>query len=142
MSDFNYFVDSNIFLRPIVKDDLEKVKECERFFEEIKEGKIKVFTSNLVLAEIVWVGSSLYKIKKDEIIKALKGILDFRNLKIVNNFDSRLGVEIYEKFPVKFIDALIASNPLIFQKKVIVVSYDKDFDKIGIKRKEPKEIIK
>jgi predicted nucleic acid-binding protein len=53
MKEFNYFLDSNIFLRPIIKDNFQKVKECEILFEEIKRGKLKAFTSNLVLSEIV-----------------------------------------------------------------------------------------
>lgn len=35
MKEFKYFLDSNIFLRPIVKDDIQKVKECERIFKKI-----------------------------------------------------------------------------------------------------------
>jgi predicted nucleic-acid-binding protein len=133
-------LDSNIFLRPIVKDNLERVKECEILFEKIKKGELKVFTFNLILAEIVWVCASFYQIKKEEILKILKSILKFKNLKIIDDFNSYLAIELYEKYNIKFIDALIASNPAIFQKKAIVVSYDKDFDKIGIKRKEPKGI--
>ena len=141
MKEFNYFLDSNIFLRPIVKDDIKKVKECEEVFKKIKDGKIKVFTSNIILAELVWVGQRFYKIKKEELVEVLKSILDFKNLKIRDDFNSRLAIEIYEKKSVKFIDALIASNPAIFRKEIIVVSYDKDFDKIGIKRIEPKKIV-
>jgi predicted nucleic-acid-binding protein len=142
MKEFKYFIDSNIFLRPIVKDDSRKVKECEGLFEKIKLGEIKAFTSNLILAEIVWTGYRFYQIRKQELVKTLKGILGFKNLKIKDNFNPDLAIEIYSKLPVKFIDALIASNPSIFQKKIIVISYDKDFDKIGVKRIEPKEIIK
>lgn len=142
VKEFNYFIDSNIFLRPIIKDDPQKVKECGVIFEKIQKGEIRALTSNLVLAEIVWTGLKFYKIKKEELINALKGILDFKNLKIINDFSSRLAIEIYGKFPIKFIDALIASNPQIFRKEIIIVSYDKDFDKIGVKRKEPRNLIK
>jgi len=141
MKDYKYFIDSNIFLRPIVKDDLAKVKECERIFEKINKGEIKAFTSNLVLAELIWTGKKVYGIEKTELIKVIRGILDLRNLKIVDDFNSRLALAIYEKYPIKFIDALIASNPKIYKKEAVVVSYDKDFDKIGIKRKEPSQII-
>jgi len=141
VKEFKYFLDSNIFLRPIVKDDLEKVRDCERLLEKIEKGEIRVFTSNLVLTEIAWMGSSFYKIKKEDLIRVIKGILDFKNLKIIDNFDSRLAIELYEQKSVKFIDALIASNPLIFNKKAKVVSYDKDFDKLKIIRLKPKEII-
>ncbi len=140
MNGFEYFIDSNIFLRPIVKDDFRKVKECEELLEKLKSGEIKAFTSNLILAEIVWTGGRFYKIEKGDLITAIKGILGFKNLKVVEDSNPNLAIEIYEKFPVKFIDALIASNSKIFQREVSVVSYDKDFDKIGIKRIEPSKI--
>lgn len=139
MNGFEYFIDSNIFLRPIVKDDQQKVKECEELFGKLKAGKIKAFTSNLILAEIIWTGGRFYKIEKGDLITAIKGILGFKNLRVVEASNPNLAIEIYEKFSVKFIDALIASNPAIFNKEVAVVSYDKDFDKIGIKRIEPKK---
>ena len=141
MKEFKYFLDSNIFLRPIIKDDIQKVRDCERVFEKIKKGEIRAFTSNLILAEIIWTGLKFYEIKKEELIKVLKGILDFKNLKIVDNFNSRLAIEIYERKPIKFIDALIASNPSIFKKETKVISYDKDFDKLRIIRIEPKELL-
>lgn len=137
MNGFEYFIDSNIFLRPIVKDDRQKVKECEKLFGKLKAGKIKAFTSNLILAEIIWTGGRFYKIEKRDLITAIKGILGFKNLRVVEASNPNLAIEIYEKFSVKFIDALIASNPAIFNKEVAVVSYDKDFDKIGVKRIEP-----
>jgi len=140
MKDYKYFIDSNIFLRPIVKDDLQKVKESEKFFEKINKGEIEAFTSNLILAELIWTGKKVYGIEKTELIKAVRGILDFRNLKIVDDFNSRLALEIYEKYSLKFIDALIASNPKIYKKEAVVVSYDKDFDKIGVKRMEPRQL--
>jgi len=142
MKELNYFLDSNIFLRPLVKDDPKKTKECEILFERIKRGEIKAFTSNLILAEIVWLCSRFYKIEKEEIIKILRSILYYRNLKIIDKFDPHLALEIYRKYNIKFIDALSSSNPKIYQKKAIVVSYDKDFDKIGVIRKEPEDLIK
>lgn len=47
----------------------------------------------------------------------------------------------FEQKPVKFIDALLASIKEIKEKKWKVVSYDRDFDKLGVVRIEPKEII-
>jgi len=141
MSEFRYFLDSNIFLRPIVKDNPEKVRDCEGLFEKLKKGEIKALTSNLILAEIIWVGNSFYKIEKKDLVGMIRGILDFKNLKIIDSFDSRKAMEFYEKYPVKFIDALIASNPKIFKKEITIISYDKDFDKLDVKRKEPKEVL-
>ena len=137
-----YFIDSNIFLRTLIKEDEKSFKECYQFLNLVQENKIKAFTSSLILAEINWVLESFYKFKKSEIIKALKSILNLKGLKIVDKTKPILAVEIFQNFNVKFIDALIASNPQIFKKQAIVISYDKDFDKMKIIRKKPKEIIK
>ncbi len=137
-----YFIDTNIFLRVLVKEDEGVFKDCQKFLNLIRQNKIKASTSTIILSEIDWVLESFYKFPKEKVIEGLSSILKLKNLKITDRFNPDLAIEIYKNSLVKFIDALIASNPQIFQKKVIVVSYDKDFDKIGVKRKEPKEIIK
>ena len=142
MKGYNFFIDSNIFLRTLLRDKEGSFKDCVKFLNKIKRGEIKAFTSNLVFAEINWTLLRFYKFPKEKIIAGLYSILKLRNLKILNRFNPILAVEIYKNLSVKFIDALIASNPQIYQKKVIIVSYDKDFDKIGIIRKEPRQIIK
>jgi predicted nucleic acid-binding protein len=142
MKEYNCFIDSNIFLRTLLRDEEKTFRDCVGFLNEVKKGKIKAFTSNLILAEINWTLLRFYKFPKEEIIKGLYSILKLKNLKFIDKFDSNLTIEIYKKFSIKFIDALIASNPQIYQKKAIVVSYDRDFDKIGIIRKEPKDLIK
>ena len=142
MKDCNYFIDTNIFLRTLLKDDEKTFPDCLKFLNQIKTRRIKAFTSNLILAEINWTLSKIYKFPKEKVIEGLISILKLKNLKIIDKFNPFSAVEIYKNLPVKFIDTLISSNPLIFQKKTIVISYDKDFDRIGIKRKEPKEIIK
>lgn len=135
-----YFIDTNIFLRVLVKENEEVFKDCQKFLDLIRQNKIKAFTSTIILSEIDWVLESFYKFPKEKVIEGLSSISKLKNLKITDNFDSNLAIEIYEKSPVKFIDALIASNPAIFNKEVAVVSYDRDFDKIGVKRIEPSKI--
>lgn len=142
MKEYNYFIDTNIFLRTLLRDEEEKFRDCLEFLNKVKRGEIKVFTSILILAEINWTLLRFYKFPKEKVIEGLNSIIKLKNLKIINKFNANLAMETYEKFPIKFIDALISSNPQIYQKKVIVVSYDKDFDKIKIIRKEPKQILK
>jgi len=72
----------------------------------------------------------------------LYSISRLKNLRIIDKFNANLAIEIYKKLPIKFIDALIASNPRILKKEVMIISYDKDFDKLNVIRKEPKEVIK
>lgn len=140
MKEFKYFLDSNIFLRPIIKDDPRQAEECKILFEKIKSGEIKALTSSLVLAEIAWVCKSVYGLGSGEIVKILKGILGFKYIKFVDDFDPFLAVEIFQNFNVKFIDCLTASNAWIYKREVAIISYDGDFDKLNVIRKEPAEV--
>lgn len=75
-------------------------------------------------------------------VKAFKSIINLRGLEICDQYDYlKEAVELWEKYSVKFIDALIASNKEILEKKIIIVSYDKDFDKLTVIRQEPKEAL-
>ncbi|MCK4781593.1 PIN domain-containing protein [Candidatus Parcubacteria bacterium] len=137
-----YFIDTNIFLRILAKEDEKSFRECYSFLKLVEIKQIKAVTSPLVLAEIDWVLENFYKYKKAEAVKALKSISKLRGLKIISDVNIFLAVEIYKNHSIKFIDALIASNSKIIKKEIMIVSYDKDFDKIKVIRKEPRELIK
>ena len=137
-----YFLDTNIFLRPVTKDHFQQTADCEKLFLLIQDNTIEAVTSNIVLAEFLWTAQSFYHVSKQETVASMKGILGIPGLAIEDSFDPFAALQYYESFPVKFIDALIASHTLIQERKAIVVSYDKDFDKLGVPRTEPKDIIR
>lgn len=141
MSGDNLFIDSNIFLRIIAKDDIEKLKDCEHLIEKISQRKIKAFTSSLVLAEVIWTCLSYYRLNKSQSAQILQGILNIKNLKIQDKHDPFLALEYYRTLKIKFIDCLIASNPDIASGKASIVSYDRDFDLLSIRRREPRQLL-
>ena len=47
------FIDSNIFLRFLVKDNLKMAQETKRLFELMEKGSIKGETDVIVLTEII-----------------------------------------------------------------------------------------
>ena len=49
------FVDTNIFLCFLTNDDPRKADACEQLFKKAVSGKESLFTTELVIAEIVWV---------------------------------------------------------------------------------------
>lgn len=138
----NYFLDSNIFLRFYANEgDKQVIADCFSLIDIIRIGKIKAKTSHLVISEVVWTLQSYYKASKDQIVKVINSIESIPNLKIDNKFTTNIAHQLFEVKNVKYIDALIASNPEIQSKKMIVISYDKDFDKLGVKRLEPKDLL-
>jgi predicted nucleic acid-binding protein len=134
-----FYLDTNILLSLLIERD-DKQKECLKLVEKIKQNKINAVTGNIVLAELVWVLKSYYGIPKKEISEKLRGITRLRGLKIIDDYDLSRAIDIYEKKSLKYIDALIASTKLVNLKKWVVVSFNKDFDKIGVLRKEPADI--
>lgn len=136
-----YFIDTNIFLRVVAKEDEKTFEECFRLFEKIKRNKIEAVTSKIVLAEIAWTLSSFYKFSKEKVVEALESISKTGGLVIVNDGDTRLAIELYKNHSVKFADCVIASLEEIQTGKWIIISYDKDFDKLKVLRKEPKNIL-
>jgi len=132
-----YFIDTNIFLRVLLKDNEGFFKECSKVLNLIRNDEIQAFTSTLVLSEMEWVLRGFYKFEKQKVIEGLEGIIKLKNLKVIDKFNFQLALDIFRKNNVKFIDTLLASNLKIFKKEVTIISYDKDFDKIGVKRIEP-----
>ena len=137
-----FFVDTNIFLRLIARDDEKQYQECLQVMNKVREEKFQAFTSPLVLAEVQWTLGKFYQLKKDEIIRAMQAILSLRNLKIIEDADFQTAVTLYTSHSIKFVDCLIASHFSILQGTLQILSYDKEFDKIkGVERVEPKKIL-
>jgi predicted nucleic-acid-binding protein len=137
------FLDTNIFLRYLVKDNITRVelKECQDIFSSIKNKKFAALTSSHVFSEIVWTLRSYYDFKKEAIIESLQVFLA-TGIDLDDRININFSLAFFEQHNLKFIDCLIASNPDIFSGQLPVVSYDKDFDKLPVKRLEPKEVLK
>lgn len=135
-----YYIDTNIFLRALVVEEENQSKQCIFFLRKVKNNQAKAVTGNIVIAEVAWVLKSYYKFSKEKIVELVKSIIHLRGLTIEDNLDIGKGLEIFANENIKYIDALIASIKPIQGKKWTVVSYDKDFDKLGVIRKEPGQL--
>ena len=136
-----YFIDSNIFLRVLIREDEKTYQECSRVLSLIKNSDVMAYTSTLVMAEINWVLANVYKTPKQTVIPLLNSISRLPQLHIVDQYHFEWGMALYEAHSVKFIDAMIAAHSLVAINHIPVVSYDKDFDKLGVKRITPSELI-
>jgi len=135
------FLDSNIFLRFLIKDNRQMAKETKALFEAIEKGKIKAETDLIILVEIIWVLSSFFKIDREKIFEYISLLLKLKNFIIKDEEIISQALDFYRKTSVDFIDAFCAS--FVLRKKInFLCSYDKDFDKIkGVKRVTPKDLI-
>jgi len=99
------FVDTNVFLRFFVRDVEVQYEKARALFEKAEAGTIKLETSELVIAEIVWVLESFYGFTRKEITEVLATLLASRNLKIANHTKIGHAVVLYASGNLDFIDA-------------------------------------
>ena len=133
------FVDTNVFIRFLTKDDPQKAERCFELLESARKGKVKLQTTESVVSEIVYTLSSkrLYNLYPQDIYEKLLPILKIRGFKISHKRTIIAALGIYSKYKIDFEDAILVANMLRTEAKEIY-SYDRGFDKIvDIKRLEP-----
>jgi predicted nucleic-acid-binding protein len=74
-----------------------------------KDGDVSLITSDIVIAELVWVLSSFYRLEKAFIGELLRAILNTEGFRVDNSDVIEVSVDIYETETIDF----ITSNPLI-----------------------------
>jgi len=134
------FIDSNIWLRFFLADEEKSFKACQKLFQLVEAGKIKPYTSTLVLLEVYYVLNSVYKIVSTSVFQDLKDILATRNLTLVEKTDFVKSLDLCKALKIKLADCLISCQ---IPENTFLVTYDKDFKKFkNLKVKRPEELTK
>ncbi|HHI96517.1 MAG TPA: PIN domain-containing protein [Thermodesulfatator atlanticus] len=118
-------IDTNVVLRYLLRDHEEFYKEAEALFDRAFSGKKKLFLLDTVIAEVVYVLSGLYKVKRQEIAQVLKELLKAKGINAVDKevlFDA---LETFAKKNLDFVDCLICAYATKYQ----VISFDKKVQK-------------
>lgn len=137
LQDKSTLVDTNIFLRYLVIEDEEKAERCRALFERAVAGEERLYSTSLVMAELVWVLQRVYGWERGEIAESLAFILNTRNLHFAEAGMLLAALETYAQSGVDFIDAYHAAL-LEERDETRLYSYDEDFDKIAeLERVEP-----
>src|SRR4030042_2837573 len=133
------FVDTNIFLRFLTGDNPEKARKILTLLEPTRQKGLQLVTSDLVIAEVVWVLTSkrLFNLPKESVKENFLPLLleDFISFPAKGYVASVF--ELFVDKNISFIDAYNAVYARRIQTDAIL-SYDKDFDKLDfITREEP-----
>lgn len=134
------FLDTNIFLRFFVDAKGKQHRDCIRLFELMEVGEVRGIICSVIVLEIYFTLRSFYRFSNKKCEGLLKQILTASNLKIIDNFDYNRALELFTNTGVKFADCLIACLKF-FEKGGTIVSYDKDFDRLGVERVEPARVV-
>jgi predicted nucleic acid-binding protein len=133
------FIDANVFIRHLTRDDPKKAQACLELFQQAQKKEITLITSESVIAEVVYVLSSkrLYNLPREEIRKLLYPLLSLPGLKLTNRKTHLHALDLYATYPLDFEDALTVAQ--MKRRKISeIYSYDRHFDQVaGITRLEP-----
>lgn len=91
------FIDTNYFLRFLLKDVKKQHQEAKELFLKGAEGRLKLFTSLVVIFEIYWVLTSFYQEKKEKVIEILEKIFNLKFIEIENKELLQEALKIYKK---------------------------------------------
>ena len=133
------FLDTNILLRYLTRDDPEKAEACLALLLRVERGEEVVVTSDLVIAEVVFTLQSprQYGLSRDQVRQLVEPIVSLRSLRLPNKGLYSRAFELYCQLNISFTDAY---NTALMENRGIreIYSYDADFDRVvGLTRVIP-----
>jgi predicted nucleic-acid-binding protein len=99
------FVDTNVFLRFLTNDDPAKAARAQALFKRAVAGEVRLRTSLLVVAEMVWTLESYYELEAVDVADKISKILNTPNLACPEAPTIRQALDLYVEANIDFIDA-------------------------------------
>ena len=124
------FIDTNVWLRYLLRDDENAYQTCLKVFSWIAESKIRPYTSSLVLLEINFVTAKIYHASPSEVISTLEKVLKTRNLTLLEKTDFKKALAWHKKYQIKLADCLITSQ---LKNDIGICTFDSHFKKLPLK---------
>ena len=135
------FLDTNIILRYLTRDDEVKAQACFELFQRLKRGEEEVSTCEAIVTEVAYVLSSPrapYRLSHEEIRARLSPILALRGLKLPHKRVYQRALDVWAVYPFLDFEDALAMAHMDEQGIREVLSYDTDFDRVsGVARVEP-----
>ena len=134
------FLDTNIWIRYLIKDELKQFATVKELLASVEEGKYQPYISSIVLLELSYVLKSVYRFTFGEVLDALESVTTTRGITIIETTDSVLALACFKTYKIKFTDCLLASQ---IRKDIVLVTFDEELRKIKeLTVKTPEEILK
>ena len=124
------FIDTNYFLRFLLKDDEKQFNIVYSLFQKGINREIQLFTSVVVFFEIYWVLSSFYKKKKNKIIEFLKNILKLTFIDFENKTILEEAIIFFQKFNLDLEDCYNLAYAKL-KKANEFITFDKILNKVS-----------
>lgn len=123
-----FFVDSNIFLRFVLKDHPDFWNRAKNYFLQAKLRKIKLIFLTEIIIEIEYFLRKLYQLPKKVIYQHLCFLIKIPYLEIRNKAILEKALQTYLHQEIDLVDLVLFYTAQQEQAKVL--SFDKDFEKL------------
>ena len=100
-------IDTNLLVRYLTEDDPDKAQSVETLLIKAGKGEIKIVIPSVIIAELMWVLESYYKMETGEISQLVGSILNTPGIDTQDKNILREVLKIYEKKGTDFVDAWI-----------------------------------
>ncbi|MCY4455966.1 MAG: type II toxin-antitoxin system VapC family toxin [Chloroflexi bacterium] len=126
-------VDTNVLVRHLTGDPPAQARLATRYLEQADE----LLLPDMIVAEVAYVLQSFYEVDRPEVAEALRAILTFRAIRVVDRTLLMRTIELYELHRLGFADAYIVASAERSGVGV-VASFDRGLDKVTtVVREEP-----
>jgi predicted nucleic-acid-binding protein len=129
-------LDTNVVLRFLTSDKSKKYRRLYEFFMSLERGDIRVELKLIVLFQVIFVLKSYYAVPKKEIVEGIQNLLKYKGITIKEKKIVQRSLELWSEKNVAIVDCYLAAC-LEKDARHLLYSYDRDFNKFNINRKEP-----
>lgn len=127
------FLDTNVLVRHLTGDPPTQARRATRYLDQADN----LLLPDLILAEVASVLESYYEAPRPQVAEALRAILAFRAIRVVDGPLLLRAVELYEVHGLDFADAYLVASAERTGVGV-VASFDRAIDRVStVRREEP-----
>jgi predicted nucleic-acid-binding protein len=102
-------IDTNLLIRYLVNDDARKAQIVDTLLKKAGKGDVHIHMPSIVVAELVWVLESFYKMETAEIADLVDSILNTPGLTVSDDAIVRSALKRYRTKGVDLVDAWIVA---------------------------------
>jgi predicted nucleic-acid-binding protein len=100
-------IDTNLLVRYLTDDEPQKTKAVDTLLNSARKGEIKVLIPSIVIAELVWVLESFYKMMADDITGLVEAILNTPGVDTQDKLVIKGALKLYRSKKIDLIDGWI-----------------------------------
>lgn len=122
-------VDTNILLRFLLNDVPKQTEEAKLKFEQAKAGRIKLVVPQIVIFEIIFALTKIYRFEKNKVIDIVRVLINSDYLEVESRETLHAALDLFRLSKISFVDCFIVSYAK--SRNAEVLTFDKDLNKLS-----------